>query len=261
MSEDRILRELGHLEREEKGAQQARLDERWDRLAAGTLTAEQDAELRALAATSPEARETYEAFRPLGADFQARVVEGIAAELEKPAAPEQPRSRVLPFPPFWRPAWLTAAAAAAAALLLLLRIPASMPPLPAYFADPPTGGVQIFRGEPSSPIFTPGSALSIVVRPQHPVTGKVEARAFLARGAEWIPWEPKIEISKGNVRLQGELDREIRAGDWRLWVVVGRPGKLPPLGGLQEAVRAGAIRHDAWQATSADLRIEKEPPP
>jgi RNA polymerase sigma-70 factor, ECF subfamily len=81
MMEDRILLELGYLAKEEREAEKAPLDERWDRLAAGTLTPEEDAELRALAESSPETRETYEAFRPLGAKFQARVVKEIAGEL------------------------------------------------------------------------------------------------------------------------------------------------------------------------------------
>jgi RNA polymerase sigma-70 factor (ECF subfamily) len=79
MNNDSILSELGALARREREAESP-LDERWDRLAAGTLTAEEDAELRALAASSAEAREAYEAFRPLGADFQARVVRAINAE-------------------------------------------------------------------------------------------------------------------------------------------------------------------------------------
>ncbi|HEY2295484.1 MAG TPA: hypothetical protein VGM86_32675 [Thermoanaerobaculia bacterium] len=247
--------------KEEGEAERARLDERWDRLAAGTLTAEEDAELRALAAKSPEARETYEAFRPLGADFQARMIDRIAAELAKPAAPEERRSRILPFRPFWRAGWLTAAAAAAAVLLLLLRSPASLPPLPMYMADQPAGGVQAFRGGISSQSFTPGSTLSLVVRPQHPVTGKVAARAFLARGAEWLSWEPEIEVSQGGIRLQGELPRELQPGGWRLWVVVGRPARLPPIQELRAEVRAGKVRHDAWQAVPADLRVEAQAPP
>ncbi len=80
MNKDSILSELGALARQEGEAESPLLDERWDRLAAGTLTAEEDAELRALAASSDEAREAYEAFRPLGADFQARVVRAINAE-------------------------------------------------------------------------------------------------------------------------------------------------------------------------------------
>lgn len=78
--DDLLLKELGDLARHEGEAEGARLDERWDRLAAGTLTAEEEAELKALAASSPEAREAYAAFRPLGADFQARVVSTINAE-------------------------------------------------------------------------------------------------------------------------------------------------------------------------------------
>src|SRR5215831_10074605 len=123
MSDDRLLRELGHLAREEKEAEQARLDERWDRLADGTLSPEEDAELRALAAASPEAREAYEAFRPLGAAFQARLVDELATAV--PAATKTPAGRLLNF----RRALsrnsvrfgAVAAAVAAACLFLVLR--------------------------------------------------------------------------------------------------------------------------------------------
>src|SRR5690349_2865096 len=102
MTEDELLKELGDLARREQEAELAFLDERWDRLAAGTLSAEEDAELRALAASSPEIGEVYEAFRPLGADFQARVTEAATAELARGPAP-----RVLPFRGVSRPlAWL-----------------------------------------------------------------------------------------------------------------------------------------------------------
>src|SRR5262245_17386152 len=120
--EDRLLSELADLARQRDG-----LDERWDRLAAGTLTAEEEAELRALAETSPEAHETWEAFRPLGPEFQARVVDRIATGLPKKGW----RARVLPFPP--TPAriggWIAAAAAAAA---VLVRVLWPSGPLPEY---------------------------------------------------------------------------------------------------------------------------------
>ena len=60
-------------------------DERWDRLAAGTLTAKEEIELKALAASSPEAMEAYVAFKPLGPDFQARVVSAINSQWESEA--------------------------------------------------------------------------------------------------------------------------------------------------------------------------------
>src|SRR5215218_7525825 len=138
MNEDRLLRELGHLAKEEEGAERARLDERWDRLAAGTLTAEEEAELLALAETSPGAREAYEAFRPLGPEFQARVVKKISAEL-----PKGWRGRLLQFPAVRIGGWVTAAAAAAAVVVVLLRPSA---PLPDYQIAV-TGGSSEMRGE------------------------------------------------------------------------------------------------------------------
>src|SRR5205823_3925220 len=101
---DRLLRELGDLARSEAKAEEARFDERWDRLAAGTLTAEEEAELKTLADSSPEYKEAFEAFRPLGADFQARVVSKINDERAKPAPAPQPAppKPPPPVPPFWR---------------------------------------------------------------------------------------------------------------------------------------------------------------
>jgi hypothetical protein len=270
MSEDQILRELGHLAKEEGETERARLDERWDRLAAETLTPEEDAELQALAATSPEARETYEAFRPLGPDFQARMIEGIAAELEKPVAPEKPRSRVLPFRPFWRPAWLTAAAAAAAVLLLLLRSPATMPPLPEYKAEL-SGGVKTFRGEevPSTepPTFIPGSTLTLFARPQHPVKGQLEARFFLSRvgRGDLEPWKPEegLDMANGVVRFRGKLGQEIKLppGTWTIWIVACRLGKVPPVSVIQTELRTGSFRHAACRAASKDLRVAERASP
>ena len=274
MSEDPLLRELGRLAKEENEAEEARRDERWDRLAAGTLGAEEEGALRALAATSPAVREAYEAFRPLGADFQARVVAALASELRRPA-PEvehrEARSRLLPFRPAAWPfaAWLAAAAVAASGLLLVVRGPATMAPLPLYSAQL-SGGIQTLRGA-SSPaagpqLFAPGSRLSFVVRPEHAVAGELEARGFLARGAEIVAWQPapRLDISAGGGGLlQGTIGEEIRlrTGPSRVWIVVGQRGKIPPDSELVTALRAGRTRYHHWQAVSADLIVADRPPP
>src|SRR4051812_40067629 len=117
--DDLLLKELGKLARREEEAESARFDERWDRLAAGTLTAEEEAELKAFAESSPEARETYQAFRPLGADFQTLVVSAINAERASEASEAEHREekpRVLPFRRVARriEVWFGAAAAVAA---------------------------------------------------------------------------------------------------------------------------------------------------
>src|SRR5436853_420723 len=149
---DRLLRELGDLARSETKAEEARFDERWDRLAAGTLTAEEDAELKALAESSPETREAYEAFRPLGADFQARVVSAINSE-RSPKPQPLPPPKPLPFRPARRiEVWAGLAAAVAAGVFFLVRGPAMQAPLTSSYAASLSGGLKSHRGgEPSPP--------------------------------------------------------------------------------------------------------------
>lgn len=270
MKDEHWLKELAQVNREKEAEERDQLDERWDRLSAGELSPEEEAELRALAETSEEAREAYEAFRPLGAEFQARMVSTLLAELKgrAPAEPEEQRSWILRFRPTITRfgGWVTATAAA---LYLLVRIIAPQPPLPAY-ASNLTGGVQAYRGESDPakglPVFVPGSLLTLDVRPQQSVTGRVEAHGFLARGAEIVAWEPPppFDISdKGAVRLRGTLGQDIQLppGNWRIWVVVGRPRKIPSIDELQAELRAGSTRHEDWQAVSADLRVEDRASP
>jgi hypothetical protein len=269
MTDDQLLRDLGDLERERREAERARWDERWDRLAAGTLTAGEEAELKALAASSPEAREAYEAFRPLGAGFQARVVDAINAERTGGVPPP----RVLPFRRVARRAevWVGLAAAVAACLFLLVRGPA-VAPLPGYTAEL-TGGAQVYRGKETSPsrsqVFIPGSPLTLTVTPQTAVQGAVGARVFLESlggSGDLRAWEPEPRLEstdQGTVRLQGTLGQEIQLppGDWRIWAVVGRKGAIPSVRRLRTELRAGRTRGDGWQAVSADLRVAAHAPP
>jgi hypothetical protein len=260
MSDEPWLRELAQVKRDEDAEERSRLDERWDRLSAGELSPEEEAGLRALAGTSEEAREAYEAFRPLGPDFHARVVNAVRAE-RKPA---EPRSRILPFRPAARlGGWLTAAAAVAAVLVLFLRTPAS-PPLPDYTITEMDGGIRTQRGDPAAaglPVFVPGSRLTLVVKPPQPITDEVEARSFLSNGSRIDPWEPSVQIARGVVKLEGSLGDQLPAGSWRVWVVVGRPGGVPSDKELMASLRAGRSRDDSWQAVHAELRVEARPPP
>jgi len=264
-----MLRELGELARQEDEADQARFDERWDRLAAGTLTAEEEAELEALAASSPEGKEAYEAFRPLGADFQARMVAMARAELARPAPvepppvePAEPHSGVLPFRGVVRrvEVWLGSAAAVAASVFFLVRGLAP-PPLPPYSVDPLIGN-QTSRGTPGVggiPVFSSGSPFPIVLRPQTSpsVQERLETQVFLAApGAGETPWAavPGFRLDRGaggTVRLEGTVGETIQLplGIWRLCVVVSRPGKAPPARELPAALRK---RHADWQAACTE---------
>jgi hypothetical protein len=248
MNEDRLLRELGHLAKEEEGAEKARLDERWDRLAAGTLTPEEEAELLALVETSPEARDAYEAFRPLGPEFQARVVETIA---------KKRRGRLLPFPPAVRiGGWLTAAAAAAAVLVVFFWPSA---PLPGYQIAAVSGGSSEMRGEPAGD-FAPGDPIDVRLRPETATRGDLEAQLFLVQGEELRELEAQSEFFPGgSVEIKSSLGPDLQPGVWTLWAVVGRPGDLPDPAELRS--RGGQSREEEdWIAVSTDIRIRSRGP-
>lgn len=252
MTDDRLLRDLGALAREQGEAERARWDERWDRLAAGTLTPEEEAELKTLAETSPEAREAYEAFRPLGADFQARVVEAINAQRAKEAPPPRPL-------PFFRRAvrkvevWVGAAAAVAAGVYFFWP-PAALPGYELARVEIPSD----YRG--SGPqTASPGSPVTLTIRPQTAVTDKVEARGFLAcGGGDLQPWPLKaLKVTgKGIMTFQGTLGKDLQPGSsCEIWIVAARPGKAPD--DLRAELRAKRTGSANWQAVSTQLDIRR----
>jgi hypothetical protein len=241
------------MEAEERG----RLDDRWDRLSHGGLSPEEESELRALAETSEEARQAWEAFRPLGADFQARVVRSIQSEITA----AKPLAKPLPFRrrPSRIAGWSAAAAAVAAVLILFLRTPAA--PLPPYSMEK-ISGVSTMRGdEPAAavPLLAPGDRFQTILRPETTAsrTGQLEAQIFLSRGPDLRRLEVQRDIDpNGSVQVKGTIDRDIQAGSWILWAVVGRRGDLPDPDDLRRlSARAPVWRKD-WVAVPREIRIK-----
>ena len=267
MTDDEWLRRLAQVKTEEDEAERARLDERWDRLSAGELSPEEEAALRRLGESSDEAREAYEAFRPLGPEFQAGVVSALLEQrgtplAEAPEAPAPERAKPAPPIPFRRSrrfgGALVAAAAIAAALILLLVLPGRPTPISDYgYAAELSGGVQALRGDRSaSRTFPPGSSFELVLRPRTAVAGPVEVRCFLRRGAELRPWPAPAEVTaEGLVRIAGTVGREIALppGEWTLWVVVGRPGELPDAALLSQGGPAGSMD---WTSLKVPLKAD-----
>jgi hypothetical protein len=256
---DLLLKELGKLARSQEEAEKARLDERWDRLAAGTLTAEEETELRALATSSPEAGEAYVAFKPLGAEFQARVVSAINHE---PA----PAPKPLPFPRVtrWVGATVAVAAAVAVAATVFFRMQGPSSTLQLAYQPPEVTVRSEFRGgEPGR--ASPGSQVDLLVRPQTAIDGRLlAARGYLARmgSEELLSWQLKSKISEmGVVQLHGTLGKELQPGAWTLWIVIGSKDKLPTVRDLQSKLITGRTRGTDWQAVSKDLLIEASASP
>jgi len=153
-------------------------------------------------------------------------------------------------------------AAAAAVLFFFLRVPA---PLPAY-SPRLEGESRSVRGEPAQteglPVFTSTSLLRLTAQPAKTVKGAVKAQVFFSRLAgdgDLHPLDAQPDIAEsGAARLEGRVGREIQIppGEWRLWIVVGRPGAIPAVDELAAALRAGRLRGDGWQAISRDLRVD-----
>lgn len=260
MNDDSWMRELGRVAAEEEEAERGRFAA-WERLSAGELSGEEEAALAKQAETSAEARLAYEAFRPLGPEFEARMVRTLVAarDLPAPGAVAAPAAPVLPFPHNARRfGWLAAAAGIAAALVLLVVTRRASPPLPLYALEI-SGGQRTTRGEAagSMPLFRRGGEIAVVLRPPTQAAGRTEARCcLLVRGEDRRTWPLAVEQAGQSFRFTGRLDGGLEPGEWRLWAVVGRPGSLPDEAALPSRLRQGGDRHPGWQAVARDFIVE-----
>jgi hypothetical protein len=264
MNDEELLKAVGRSAR----ARQP-LDERWEALAAGQLSAAEREKLLEEAATSDEAAEAYEAFRPLGAEFQARVVARVMADRGREAGSEAQRvvtPRVVAFrrraPRFVGiPLALAASVLLAVGLVMFMR-PGGAPALPGYGLTL-EGQVTLMRGEappPATAPFATGNHFRLVLTPEQRVEGDVIARAYVLDGGEpeMLAAAPKIS-GDGAVLIEGEVGRDVQLppGDSRLLVIVGRESKLPDASAL--AARLGVSGQEQtsdWAAWMLPVRSD-----
>jgi len=242
--EDPLLRELAAWARDRAEVEREQLDERWDRLAAGSLSPEEQAELRADAEGSASGAAALSAFQPLGPEAEARIVAQIRAQrtaerLNAAAAPvvaSPPAARagnVLPFRPRVA-AWSGGLGLAAAAVLVaVLLLPG---PLPTYVAEL-NGGDKTARSGTEAKgtrTFSPGARFELVLRPAEAVKGKVALRCLLiaAGGGPTRPFpacDKPQHSDDGSLRVIGTVGSQIEylPGKWTLWAILARPGQLP----------------------------------
>ena len=220
-------------------------DERWERLAAGTISAEERRELEALAATDEEAREALEALAPLGATVEASVLARIAKERSAGAG-----AKVIRFPRSAITAVVAAVAIAAGVALYVTRsaAPGALPEY-AMLID---GAQKDVRGDaplaPASALrIGPDSHVAMSLRPSVDVAGEVRARALVVIGGHAAPWSVPLRVSaSGAVLLEGTT-RDLfgdATGERDVAVVVGRPG-------------ARALDADADDVASGKLDAER----
>lgn len=222
---------------------------RWEALAKGELSADEERALAEEAEASPAIRELFEAYRPLGPEAEDRYTARLLAAAKPPRAPDKPKPVRRPT---WRSSVIGLALAAALAAVLFIPRPSALPEYSIAIA----GGEQVVRGEPQAahgtPIIGPGSRLSIVLRPATKLEGAIEARAFLVRDGSARVWSPPIEISSaGAVRIEGtreQLFHGVPAGRWEIVVALSKPGDAPNADDLRPKAGRRLIR------TEVDLR-------
>lgn len=228
----------------------AHLDGRWDALARGELSAEQEAALRGEADRSEELRAAWEAFRPLDANFRQGLVRrarrGLGLRRFRP-----PRSAA---------SKLGGVLAMAAVLVLAVGLWRLMPNGGGP-ADLPTYGLEVrgglaeqrsATGAGSAAVEPPRLAgelpLEVILIPRRAVEGGVAVTAFLERGDSLDPWHippERLEIADtGAIRIVVRADElgpraEPVLGPVTLWLAVGRGASMPDRESVRALIAAG----------------------
>jgi hypothetical protein len=252
MSDDAWLRELAQLAQEQEEADRMQLDERWDRLAAGSLSAEESEELRALAETDPEARQAYEAFRPLGPEFKERTLQALREIIARPAPlpfkpkPPAPRPRLLAWSSRRWAGGAAAAAAAAAAAVAVWLGPFGTPSVGVWAPFEVSSGDVLQRSLPSTPstslpVYHPGATLHFGLEPR--IASKrcepdLVVECYLAGKEELRPWQGCAKLASfdpcghggsvgGPIGDAASDSLPLQPGVSKLWAVIFRKGKPP----------------------------------
>lgn len=264
--DDPFLDALAELARAERTPPDPRLEA----LAAGALSADDEAALRAEAADDPALAAAVALYAPLGDESRDRFTAAARAAFEAgdggseaplfaelddfesleagTADPPRPADtvpdNVLRFP---RRRWIApvVALAAAAAIALVVWRPGE-PALPRYAVEM-SGGVVDLRGDEVRETlrFGPGDRFELRLRPDAPIEGPIEVRAAVLVDGALRPWPVEPATSaEGAVRIMGTgASLGLTAfgfGERVVRVVVGRAGALPPL-------RAEMPRHgEGW---------------
>jgi hypothetical protein len=270
-----LLDQLSQAAREQALDEQNRLDPRWDRLAAGQLTEEENDELLGLADASGEAHEAYQAFKPLGPAFESRVAAAILArqqvEAEERLAAELATAAAVPASPAQlasppaRRAWYLGglgSVLAAATVAFVVSLPAQLPSyVPEKLASisPDRGGIDLTFGVP---VYTAGNEVMLEAEARVRPGKDPDARLFYVGEDQRLQssdLEAKIEDEGRRIRflpILGE-DLELAPGKWRLVMVVSRPGEFPGPATILEAVSAGGQPSKYWQVLVYQIEVEQ----
>ncbi|MEM7677946.1 MAG: hypothetical protein AAF449_18260 [Myxococcota bacterium] len=245
MTDDK-LRQLGDMARSDQA-----IPDVWRRVAEGSATATELAELEAQAAVDPQIARLLAQFRPLSPPEEDALVQRVSNHRRR----KQRRTFVVSM----------ALAAAAATAAIMLRPSSALPGyrLSANEADRP------YRGGASSadvqlPVHHVDSALVLSLRPQRSVSGSVSIDTYRIDDGRPVPVAARWAIAKsGAARLDVRV-KELFAtpGRVRLIVVVRNEDRSPltPKELVSNGDRLDATRADVRRMTY-DFMVRTEPFP
>jgi hypothetical protein len=259
MDDSGFLRDLARTAREEAAEEQQRWD-RWDHLTDGDLSPEEEAELRALAATSVEDEKALEAFRPLDSDFRARVVAMFGPPVESvPVKPPRP----VPFP--WRLIRFVGPVLATAATALYIFI-INPPPIPKFTIANLESSVEISRdgGDKTTPVLLADTDFSVLARPAAKLSPwrKIEASCYIQsrsagnrklRDTECSVLERNART--GAPKIGGHLPADLATGPATLWIVLAYSGNLPEQNVIEKLPSDRSTNQKFWVAESALIEV------
>ena len=222
-----------------------------------------DALLEALGKQSQNERMS-DALRPLGRDFQARMVDQIQAELGG-QAPQNNASdaaasgdNVVELAARRRSPWVTALAASAVAavgLAFVLGPMQSGPALPDYTLE--FQGGAVVRGEDQLAPLQFGDTLRAVVRPDTDLGGAATLQVFRVDGETLRAVPADVQwADSGAARISVTLTETLglTAGPQDWWFVVSHEADAP---GVDELARLSApVRDTNWQILRQRFELE-----
>jgi hypothetical protein len=192
----------------------------------------EDKMLRALGSLAKEQQDAMSPelevlMRPLSADVKERMAQRALAAL-------QPAKVLAPARGWGRAKTMSAVAvplALAASLVFAVILQQRSPALPDYEAAW-SGGLQELRAEPSAPVerLGPNAKLQLLLRPAKAVDGAVSVRLFAIESGKAREWKARAEVSDdGAIRVSasGADLGPVAAPELEVVAVVSRPGELP----------------------------------
>lgn len=259
-----------------------RLDERWDRLAAGELSEAEHDELRGLADATGEGYEAYQAFKPLGAAFQQNVAAAILAQREREEDEKAEAAAVaaalaasqkidLAAPPkvperkgIFK--WAGALAASTALVAGLLLFPFHRDLGQVYLSvsseTPKDTRGPADAAQDQKTILETGTAFQIVLRPEEKTEEPCQAKAFIHQKDVLVMLTDSWTDSSGGsfiLKKNFPYFADLEDGEAELIGVYYRPGHVPSLEDIHAALMpgasAGSARDWRWDKKPVELRI------